>query len=714
MKKIYILSLLLILTSHNIFSQSGWFWLNPQPQGNDIREIQALSNNIVVGVTSGGTFIKSSNGGVNWIVRYTGFDIDLCSISFLNEFTGYACGDPSGNYGLVIKSTNGGTNWYLCDSSSHYPYYSIKFINENTGFVAGRVGLMKKTTNGGQSWRVLNTETTKDLGDIYFLNENVVYCNGDGTLFKTTNGGDTWQQNIISVSYYLGQLQFLNMNTGYISANYGKMFKTTNGGTNWTQFNTISLESNNCLFFFDAQTGIVGTSSGKILKTTNSCLSWEILYSSYNYGTLNSLIKNSQNNLLIGGRLGKTLYSVNNGNSWDSVSSNFATGRFYGIEFLDESTGFISGENGVYKSTNKGLYWRKLNTNHTEYFGTLDFTDYNTGYLKTFDTPPTIIKTTNSGVNWVVQSIPFTNPVSDIEFNNALSGFIISGDGQIAKTTNGGTNWDLKYSGVSNTLRSIKTINDSVSFIVGGDISSNIILKTTNSGENWFALSAGLNNRLNYVDFFDTNNGFIAGVSGVILKTTNGGLNWINLSYPTNVMFSSIEYVNQDLIIIGSAAISEPSFFLVSSNAGLNWVKHNTGSNSSIYSMSFLNDSTGFASGDNGMILGFSKDYIVSLSPISSQIPNSFSLHQNYPNPFNPVTKIKFGLSKQSNAKIIIYDLLGREITTLVNEQLRPGSYEVDWDGSNFASGVYFYSLIAADPSTLLRVTETKRMVLIK
>ncbi len=93
---------------------------------------------------------------------------------------------------------------------------------------------------------------------------------------------------------------------------------------------------------------------------------------------------------------------------------------------------------------------------------------------------------------------------------------------------------------------------------------------------------------------------------------------------------------------------------------------------------------------------------------ISSEIPAKFALLPNYPNPFNPVTKIRFDISKQSNTRMLIYDAAGNEVTTLVNEQLKPGSYEVDWDGSNYASGVYFYSLISEE------FHETKRMVLIK
>ena len=92
----------------------------------------------------------------------------------------------------------------------------------------------------------------------------------------------------------------------------------------------------------------------------------------------------------------------------------------------------------------------------------------------------------------------------------------------------------------------------------------------------------------------------------------------------------------------------------------------------------------------------------------SYKIPNSFLLSQNYPNPFNPKTIINFQLPKFSSVKLFIYDVLGKEISILVNETLKPGSYNIEWDASNYASGVYFYRLMAGDFS------ETKKMVLVK
>ena len=103
-------------------------------------------------------------------------------------------------------------------------------------------------------------------------------------------------------------------------------------------------------------------------------------------------------------------------------------------------------------------------------------------------------------------------------------------------------------------------------------------------------------------------------------------------------------------------------------------------------------------------------DIPVGINTSNSQIPESFALHQNYPNPFNPSTKIRYDIPKRSSGEttLKVYDQLGREIATLVNEKLSPGSYEINWDAADFASGVYYYKLVSGS------FTETKKMVLVK
>jgi len=98
----------------------------------------------------------------------------------------------------------------------------------------------------------------------------------------------------------------------------------------------------------------------------------------------------------------------------------------------------------------------------------------------------------------------------------------------------------------------------------------------------------------------------------------------------------------------------------------------------------------------------------VGVTPIGNQVVNQYKLHQNYPNPFNPSTSITFDIAKTSDVKLVVFDVLGREVSELVNERLSNGSYRVDFNASNLTSGVYYYKLSAGDFS------ETKMMMLVK
>jgi len=99
---------------------------------------------------------------------------------------------------------------------------------------------------------------------------------------------------------------------------------------------------------------------------------------------------------------------------------------------------------------------------------------------------------------------------------------------------------------------------------------------------------------------------------------------------------------------------------------------------------------------------------VIGIRPISNEIPNSYQLYQNYPNPFNPTTVFSFQLPVFGYVKFNVYDVLGKEIATLVNEEMKPGAYEIQWDASNYPSGVYFYRLEAGDGA----FSSTKKMAL--
>ena len=100
--------------------------------------------------------------------------------------------------------------------------------------------------------------------------------------------------------------------------------------------------------------------------------------------------------------------------------------------------------------------------------------------------------------------------------------------------------------------------------------------------------------------------------------------------------------------------------------------------------------------------------FTTGINTVSENVPVATRLRQNYPNPFNPVTNIKFDIAHTGFVKIVVYDVMGREVKTLVNERLHPGTYETTFDASSLTSGIYFYRLVSDE------IQITKKCILLK
>jgi photosystem II stability/assembly factor-like uncharacterized protein len=251
------------------------------------------------------------------------------------------------------------------------------------------------------------------------------------------------------------------------------------------------------------------------------------------------------------------------------------------------------------------------------------------------------------------------------------------------------------------------------------------IVKTTNGGSNWFVQSVLPKNILTSITFLDENTGYVTGgdltwqgqsvPSSYIVKTTNGGINWISQVDITNsYILYSIYFVNQ----FTGYACGSPDFTANSgcwlnkmyktTNSGNEWIELITPIIESLTSIYFIDAYTGFAVGCNGKILKTITGGVTGITNLPNEIPSEYNLSQNYPNPFNPMTKINFSIPTTQYTILRIYDALGREVQTLVNQKLARGSYEVEFDGSDFVSGIYFYKLETEN------FGEVKRMILLK
>ncbi len=292
-------------------------------------------------------------------------------------------------------------------------------------------------------------------------------------------------------------------------------------------------------------------------------------------------------------------------------------------------------------------------------------------------------------------------------FLDSLNGWAGGDSTNFLKTTNGGNNW-IPISNLNNKyVYKILALNLNKIFAIG----INTFLLSNNGGYNWNSVLE-TPTTCNDICFVNDMTGWASTFgTEMFLKSTNGGLNWFTIPPNMGWPFGRILFFNENT----GWAVSGNSAYRTT-NGGYNWL----GSQITLYgpfnSIDFINIYTGWAVGEFGLIYKTTNGGLIPVSNISSEVPKSYALYQNYPNPFNPITKVKFeiplsrGVSEGRGVlvRLIIYDILGREIAVLVNESLSPGTYEVTWDASNFPSGVYFYQLMADD------FVETKKMVLIK
>ena len=344
-----------------------------------------------------------------------------------------------------------------------------------------------------------------------------------------------------------------------------------------------------------------------------------------------------------------------------------------------------------------------------------------------------------------------------------------TGGGKIYNTTDGGFSWQLQFYDTSmTTFMNYIEMFDSLNGMAMGDATywSNkpaLFLKTTNGGIDWISqndsyfFGAGSGDLWRRVDFIDINTGYFRPTSGGLHKTTNSGKDWevfsdtiwchVLKSYDENI-FLGEEFIDSSIgamyrTIDGGQNWESNQFDFLewgfdieyipgnpsnvwyasyavcfSSDTGKTWVEEFRLDNFFFTDIVFTDENNGWllanrtASSFEPRIFrttngGFGG--IVSVDDIQNNfIISNYILEQNYPNPFNPTTIVKYQISELSFVTVKVYDVLGKEIETLVNEEKSANVYEIEFDGKGLTSGIYFYQLQAGS------FVETKKMILMK
>ena len=464
------------------------------------------------------------------------------------------------------------------------------------------------------------------------------------------------------------------------------------------------------------------------------------------------------------GRKGRIIKTANAGTSWDTVSSG-TSNDLNAVYFNDADNGVMLGSGGmIRKTSNAGASWTDSYTGLTSALNSCFFTDPDTGYA--VGAGGSIIKSYDGGSNWNLLSSGFTNALLSVLFRNADTGIVTGTAGLILYTTNGGTNWTQVFAQTGGFINAVWMTSATNGFMMGDPVVSRWSLwKTTNGGTNWDSTGmylpqtgteTGYNNSMicappyiwfgtnNTKIYFSSNNGanwitqittgeansfsiwfhpLMQNGQGLfgganLFQTTNNGINWTALTSMGSGSFGGITstpLLTSDNLVQPVWYVRSSNLIYYSANFGANWSIDytNRATTTSYRHISMAYPGRGiWVVGTLGKITYHMP--LMGIGKIGSEIPVNYNLHQNYPNPFNPATKIKFDIQKSvvnsqySEVTLKVFDILGKEIQTLVNEQLQPGTYEVTFEASQLTSGVYLYKLMTDGFS------ETKRMLLIK
>ena len=484
------------------------------------------------------------------------------------------------------------------------------------------------------------TGTTADLYGIYFINASTGWAVGaNSKIIKTTNGGDTWTSQTPAVTaLVLRSVYFVNSNIGYTINNIPT-------DPNWPT----------------------------LWKTTDGGVSWnhKVAFSGGDF--TGGIYFTSDNN----GIVVNPKYAF-----YTSDFLNWPTQNFAGndVWFVDANNGFVCGGTSLLITTDGKAHWT------TKSAGTISGCDFKSVYPLSASTiicvgsnpnnSEKFYKTTNGGTNWS----PVTNPTNQacwkVRFGSSTTGYAVGNSGAIARTTDAGNSWTSVNSGKSTVLYSVSyPQNSGVAYVAGA---SGVILKITDS-----ALPVELTS-----------------LTASVAK--NGvTLNW-NTATETNNYGFEVEKTSHP---------EQPRATPLGSAEGASkgeWTKigfvEGNGTTNAPKSYSF-NDKS--ASGKTSYRLKqIDRDgkfeYSQTVEVTAANTPKAFALEQNYPNPFNPTTAISYQLSTNGFTSLIVYDAIGKEVSTLVNEVKEAGTHSVQFDGARLSSGIYFAKL-TSDSKTQMR-----------
>lgn len=715
-------SLCLLLAGITIHIQiSHAQWTSLSAAGGDRGPLCVLGNTLFMGGLSG-TLWRTTNQGTTWLATPGLSGTSSTFALALDGTTIYA----SRGTERIIKSTDNGVTWNQVNTGLPPPgsYNAALFATGGRVFVGNASQGVYVTTDGGVTWTQANNGLTNlqtralgGRGDTVFVGTN------SGNVFRSTNGGQLWIDVTPSFSNLNTSIYFISIIdssvfVGGIAFGTMGLVRSDDWGLTWNQDNQ-GIPTNTSLL---QAGGIVkvdtflfaGMYSGGIFKRSKSDATWSLV-SSPQMLVQSPPVYPSTYHLSVLGIIaqGTTLFvqtspvglfrSTDRGTSWKQVTNNAGGGFDRRGLVKNGETLYMGGDNGVFISTDNGGFW---NTYHGNVFDaarlssfafvdTLVFTgQMNLGYG--------MLRSTDGGRFWTRINTGLTGSARNINKLATVGSTIFAGTAAgIYVSSDRGESWSA--TAFPNQYVSELHAHGSTLFA----FSQYLLSRSSDMGQTWTTITNGID-PWDWVDVTSYGSRLIL-CGGGIFTSTNDGVSWSNIT-------GNLAPVQFYAIAIAGDTIYTATAFncYYSINLGQSWTLiPNTGLPLTP-SFRHLLVHGGYiyaGMGESGNLGGAWRRPVpgtTSVERIDANVPGAIALMQNYPNPFNPSTNLEFQMPNSGMVSLKIYDLLGREVATLVNEEMRYGSYSVTWDASDMPSGVYFSRLSVGGASI------AKRMILMK
>ncbi|MFA5404347.1 MAG: T9SS type A sorting domain-containing protein [Ignavibacteria bacterium] len=641
----------------------------------------------------------------------------------------------------IYKTINAGNNWSLLlgykmvmdlminPVDTNILYASIGNLSSNSPLPSSEIGIFK-STNSGLNWTKLagglpSNWTGKATLDMYKGNPNYIYANIANDppantyvgYYRSTNGGLNWTVGSTSVPsgnqgwYNQGHIVKSN-DPNSILVGTLNVEKSTNGGTSFSTKSSWSA-------------WVTGATPPGQPEGPSNFVHADVHFFAANPKDPNKIYIASDGGLYRTNDFGNTFYSCNGGyvtSQFYASLGNSNTDSVFCLGGLqDNRSAFYQGTTAWYKTFSGDGTCSQVNSQNP----TICYTEYHNGDL---------YKSTNGALNFNASMASLPNEGSETAycFNAPYvccvsnPNYLYAGGTSMYISNNAGSSWlgpFGSFGGGKALSIGVSSTGTDTAYVgimpVGSSIAG--VYRTVNGGLNWTDVSGGMVpnryptrinvNQYNSKEVYVTFGGF--GTTHVI-KSTNAGGNWINIT--NNLPDVPTHSVVVDPVYPQNVYVGNDLGIYVSTNGGTNWYEYKSGMPYAlVFDLTIVRVSRKLRATTHGNGIWERKLLAnpVAVQNSNSEIPKDYMLYQNYPNPFNPVTTIKFDIpaikGKTGLVKIDVFDLLGKKISSLINENISSGNYSVNFDASRLATGAYVYRL-----SVKNEVIATKKMLLIK